>query len=211
MAPAHRPGRSVLAYWLDGQQMPSSTYDLAGTPCYETRAGQLRVYHSNVWKLFPDDQNLNDKQCFMYGNVKPVFTADGDATVLRLEFGTGDGLYGGAWFPIKSAAGAEPCRGFGMTVKGGGAVPGRAFVVIRDSKGGSYRSKDIASLFGGTEWQDVVLTAEDFSIDSETKVDIAKTLPKQPDWTTMSRVDFSAVNLDASPVLELKSIDRCSL
>lgn len=152
-------------------------------------------------------KNLAEKQCFAYSNVKATFLTEGEDTILRLAFGTGDGLFGGAWFPIPAPK-IEPsqCRGIGLTVRGNGSVPGKAFLVIKNGKGAAYRSKDLSKLFADKSWQDVLLTADDFALDAAIKPEIAKDLPKQPDWSSLNRLEFAAVNLEAEPAIEFKGV-----
>ena len=48
----------TLSYVLDGRQMESVSYTLAGTPCESVALGDLCVYEQGVQQLFPDDHLL---------------------------------------------------------------------------------------------------------------------------------------------------------
>jgi hypothetical protein len=154
-------------------------------------------------------KDLSDKLCYAYSNVKATFTTEGDQVILRNEFGMCDGFSGGWWFPLTSMkAPSLDCRGFGITVRGNGNAPGKAFLFLKTAKGVCYRSKNLNELFKKKEWHDVVLTAEDFIVDPEyakNNAEAAKALPKKPDWQSFTRIDFSAVNLEASPTIEFKA------
>lgn len=141
-----------------------------------------------------------------YGNVKTSNTTDEGKPVLKLQYGTEDGIFGGAWFPITSPKLDEPRQGIAMVVRGNGNRPGRAFLFIRNAAGAGYRSVDLRAHYANTNWHEVVLTAEDFVVDPEAKPEAVKDLPKTPDWATIARMDFSAVNLEAEPALEIREI-----
>ena len=152
-------------------------------------------------------KNLSEKQCLVYGNVKATFPTEGTDTLLRLEFGTGDGVFGGAWFSIPAPKFENtPCHAIALTLRGNGKLPGKAFLFLKTENGGVYRSKDLASLFAQKEWQELLLNAQDFIIDPAGKPEVNKNLPKQPLWTDLRRIDISAVSLESEPTLELKAI-----
>ena len=152
-------------------------------------------------------KNLADKNCMVYANVKAIFSSEGADTLLRLEYGSGDGIYGGGWFPITDPLiNNAQCRGIALTTRGNGNVPGKAFLTIRTENGGAYRSKNLAMLFANKEWNEVVLGADDFIIDPQGKPEGNKTLTKEPQWTHLRRMDFSAVNIESKPTIEFKAI-----
>ncbi len=152
-------------------------------------------------------KNLTEKQCLSYGNVKVTFPVEGADTLLRLEYGAGDGLFGGGWFALAAPAiDDSQCHGIALTVRGNGNLPGKAFLSIKTAGGGTYRSKDLCLYFANKEWNDVVLGAADFIIDPGNKPEVKAALPAQPKWSDLRRMDISAVNLEAEPTLEFKAI-----
>ena len=86
--------------------------------------------------------------------------------------------------------------GFGFAFKGDGTIPQKAFVTLKTASGASYLSKNLNELFKDKELRDVLLRAEDFTIDPEwakKNAEAVKTLPATPDWSTVNRMDLSTV------------------
>jgi lysophospholipase L1-like esterase len=151
--------------------------------------------------------NFAEKLCKVYGNVKASFTTEGTDTLLKLEFGGGDGKFGGGWFPIPAPKVDDAkCRGIALTARGNGTTPGQSFLHLKDAKGGAYRSKDLKELYPNKEWTEMVLGPGDFIIDPMGNAEVNKTLPKEPKWTEIRRMDISAVSLESEPAIEFKAI-----
>lgn len=138
---------------------------------------------------------------------KPVYQlasseAAAPPTALRVQFGGVNGAYhGGIWTPLASPAGvkAEELRGFGFSFKSNGVPPKTVLVTLKTADGAMYGSKNLPGLFEKTDWQDVTLTAGDFTLDPglvSKEPEKAKAWPKQPDWQKVNRVDFCCVNMD---------------
>lgn len=135
-------------------------------------------------------------------NWTTVYSQTGEATSpdsLRVQYGkVNDNFFGGLWLPIKVPAGLQSADlvGFGFAFKGNGTVPQKAYVTLKTASGASYLSRNVNELFKNNEWRDVLLRAEDFTIDQEwakKNAEAAKTLPATPDWSTINRMDLSAV------------------
>jgi PAS domain S-box-containing protein len=47
-----------LAYWIDGEVIENEEWELEGTPCEQVLQGKLCHYPSEVWKLFPDEPDV---------------------------------------------------------------------------------------------------------------------------------------------------------
>ena len=145
--------------------------------------------------------------CYTYGNVKSSIGKEGSDSILKMEYGTGDGIYGGVWFSIPAPTlDNTQCRGIALNIRGNGNRPGRAYLFLRTAAGGAYRSKQITDSYANKQWHEIFLSAADFEPDPDSKTETQATLPKQPVWTDLRRMDFSAVNLEAEPALEIKSI-----
>ena len=75
------------------------------------------------------------------------------------------------------------------------------------SDGAVYQSKNLPALFANTAWQDVWLSAEDFTLDADRvrqQPEKAKSWPRQPDWRKANRIDFCCVNMsNAKPTAAL--------
>lgn len=126
-------------------------------------------------------------------------SAPDDPQALRVQFGKVDAqFYGGLWFPLAFPKGAkaDDCIGFGMSFKGDGSHPRDCFLSLKTSDGISYRSRNLSDLFKETQWRDVVLHAADFAIDPDFAAkhrDAAKTMPSEPRWATVVRMDLAVV------------------
>ncbi len=118
---------------------------------------------------------------------------------LRLQFGkANDNYFGGMWTKLSFPENVNPADavGFGMNFKGDGSTPSKGFFVYLKGPGFSYRSRNLNGLLADTDARDVILTAEDFSIDPEfAKKHPAKAAeaPATPDWSKIDRVDLSCV------------------
>ena len=132
------------------------------------------------------------------------------SNVLRVQFGGINGAYhGGFWIPLALPAGdkAKDCRGLGFSFQGNGAVPKTTILDVWTSDGAVYLSKNLHALFETTDWQDVWLAADDFTLDADRvrqQPEKAKSWPRQPDWRKANRIDFCCVNMDnAKPTVAL--------
>lgn len=122
-----------------------------------------------------------------------------DPGVLYVKF---DAPFGGMFFGTQIPAGVKPedCVGVGFSFKGDKSEPKDAFLTVK-ANGGSYRSKNLSGYFKNEQWQDVVLTSKDFVIEplfAKTNKEKAKTLPSNPDLSTVSRMDFTCVSKSPS-------------
>jgi photosystem II stability/assembly factor-like uncharacterized protein len=131
-------------------------------------------------------------------------------TVLRAQFGgVSKALHGGFWIPLVSPSGdkAKDCQGLGFSFKGNGAAPKTAMLDLWTSDGAVYKSKNLSALFEKTDWQDVWLTGDDFTLDASRvrqQPEKAKSWPQQPDWQKANRLDFGCVNMNnAKPSVAL--------
>lgn len=109
--------------------------------------------------------------------------------VLYVEYGA---PHGGIFFGVSPLSGVKPENvvGFGFSFKGDKSVPKDAFVTVN----GAYRSKNLSEYFKNDQWQDIVLTANDFTIEgyfrSQNK-EKARSMPPHPDLSKVGRVDFT--------------------
>jgi photosystem II stability/assembly factor-like uncharacterized protein len=135
-------------------------------------------------------------------NWATVYALNGEVyppDTVRVQYGkVNSEFFGGLWLPIKVPAGLQPANmvGFGFAFQGSGTAPQQAFILLKTASGGSYRSKDLSDLFKDKEWRDVLLKAADFTIDpdyAKENAEAVKTLPATPDWSTVTRMDFSTV------------------
>ncbi|MGD0091434.1 MAG: hypothetical protein ABSE73_16065 [Planctomycetota bacterium] len=121
---------------------------------------------------------------------------------LRAQFGGVNAAYhGGFWLPLAWPVGTAPkdCQGFGFTFKGNGAAPKTAILTLRTPDGAVYGSKNLCALFQKTDWQDVWLTEDDFTLEAAEagkQTEKSAAWPKKPDWGKCARVDFCCVNMD---------------
>ena len=89
---------------------------------------------------------------------------------VRVQYGKVNGnFFGGLWLPFKVPAGLQTADtvGFGFAFQGDGTFRRSLFVTLKTSSGATYRSKNLNDLFKDKEWRDVLLQAEDFTIDPE--------------------------------------------
>lgn len=150
---------------------------------------------------------MSSRQCWAFGNARASFSGDADTPIVRIAYGSEDGIFGGAWFPVDSfQAAPAQASGIVLNLRGGGTRPGKAYLFLRNANGVGYRSKDLAGAFLRQQWYDLRLTADDFILDPENKGEAAKELPAKPDWASVERVYISAVNVEAEPALEIRSI-----
>ena len=131
-----------------------------------------------------------------YGNILAEIAPDaGHGAILQARFGKVNQEWaGGFWFLTSSAA--TNATGLGFTFKGDGTQPREAYLSVRDDQGAIYRSKNLNSLFETDGWQDVELTAADFSLApdfAKKNPELAKTLPAAPDLSRIKRIDFVCI------------------
>ena len=126
---------------------------------------------------------------------KPAGEVDATPGV-RAQFGKVNGAYfGGLWTSLKFPAGATAATGIGLTLKGDGSLPERAFINLRTGAI-FYRSRNINEVFSLVSPTDFVLTAADFELDPEwikKNPDKVAAAPKTPDWSAITRMDLSRV------------------
>lgn len=130
---------------------------------------------------------------------------------VRVQFGKANGAYfGGIWSPLAFPSTASAASGVGLTLKGDGSAPERAFLNLKTSTGFSYRSRNIREIFADTQPRDVVFTSTDFELDpdfAKKSPDKAAAAPKTPDWTTVNRMDLSRVSApDEASVLKISRV-----
>jgi photosystem II stability/assembly factor-like uncharacterized protein len=144
----------------------------------------------------------------------PQKTEADSADTIRLQIGKVNGQsFAGFWFPLVSPASSSDasCRGLHFSFKAEGTLrPGKMMLTLSTKEGIHYRSKDLADLFGKTDWQDVLLKPDDFSLDSDfvkSHPDQAKAAPATPKWSEINRMDFACVNeLQNAGTVRLKDI-----
>jgi photosystem II stability/assembly factor-like uncharacterized protein len=118
---------------------------------------------------------------------------------LRVQFGkVNDQWFGGVWLPLAfpEKVASTDCVGFGLSFQGDGTQPRDCFLTLKTATGAVYRSKNLRQMFQDTKWRDVVLTAEDFTIDPEyakSHPEQAKALSGGPDWSAVNRMDLACV------------------
>mgnify|MGYP001946421202 CR=1 FL=1 len=118
---------------------------------------------------------------------------------LRLQFGKANGdYYAGMWssFAFPENVKAADAVGIGFNFKGDGSAAPKSFALFIKGKGFSYRSRNLNELFVDTQVRDVVLKADDFSVDPEflkKNPEVAASLPATPDWSKITRIDLSCV------------------
>lgn len=117
---------------------------------------------------------------------------------VHVQFGkANDAYFGAIWTPLQFPKGTSDVIGIGLTLKGDGSSPERAYVNLKTSEGIVYRSRNVREIFSVAEARDVVYRSDDFEIDPEfTKKspDLAASAPKKPNWPTITRMDFSRVS-----------------
>ena len=139
---------------------------------------------------------------------------DGSADGLRAEFPAGPPYFGGFFLPLAAPADAKAadCRGLGLRLRSNGVGPRTAFVTLRGPDGAVYRSKGLAAVLekaGGHDWQDVLLTTNEFAIDPEAAgqhKEQAAHWPARPDWKTVSRMDFACSGMPAALVVVFRDV-----
>lgn len=115
------------------------------------------------------------------------------ANLLRVQYGKVNAEYfGGVWcsFSFPQDAKADACVGIGLSMKGDKGNQDKYIAMIKTSSGASYISRDLGDAFKGEQYQDVVLKAQDFVLDSG----YAKKnpdAPAVPDLSTVTRMDIS--------------------
>ncbi len=122
-----------------------------------------------------------------------------DAGILRVQFGKVNGdFFGGVWTPLTfppDGKGRE-CVGLAFNFAGDKSHPDKAFVSVQTADGATYRTKNVRDLFATDAVREVVLKTGDFELDAEyakKHADQAKALAAGLDWSSVNRVDFSAV------------------
>ena len=126
-----------------------------------------------------------------------------DAKGLRAQFGGVNGaFFGGLWTSLAFPADLRNPSGIGLTLKGDGSGPDKAFISVKTSDGFAYRTRDISEIFSAGAARDVVFGAADFGLDPEfakKSPEKAAVAPKTPDWSKVNRVDLSRVSDPAKP------------
>lgn len=131
--------------------------------------------------------------------IYKVAVAGAEEGRLRLQYGKADGNYfGGMWTQLSFPENVNPVDavGFGMNFKGDGSKPPKGFYIYLKGSGFSYQSRNLNELFADKQARDVILTAEDFSIDptfAKQHPDKAAALAATPDWSQVNRIDVSCV------------------
>jgi len=146
-----------------------------------------------------------------YGNAKASIAEDtAKGTVARAQFGkVNQDWYGGFWTALAAPTGVKPedCLGFSFAFKGDGTLPREAYLTLKTAGGAAYRSKSLNTLFESDAWQDVLLAAADFAVDpayAKKNPAAAQALPPQPDWQTVTRLDFNCVG----PLMDRMSVGQ---
>lgn len=116
--------------------------------------------------------------------------------ILAIQFGkVNGGFFGFISLPLTfpNDVKSEDCVGIGLTIKADKKLP-KPLLILRMAGGASYRSKSLTDLLKDGEWQDVILSAKDFTVDS----DYAKNNPSKaqaldpiPDLSEVKGVDFA--------------------
>ena len=125
--------------------------------------------------------------------------AQDDVDALRVQFGkSGAQFFGGVWTAIKFPDGADArnCVGIGVSIKGDGSQPQRGTLSLRTAAGVPYQSKPLVDFFQSDQWHDVILKAEDFSVDpdyAKQNPAVVSALPATLDWSTVARIDIGWV------------------
>jgi len=142
------------------------------------------------------------KPAVPYKNAKVSLVTDpATGPVLDAQFGCQEKDYFGGFFAMLTAPpdiGPGECTGFGFTFKGGGSMPREGFLTVKAGDV-AYKSKPLASIFENDQWQDVLLSADDFTLQQPDKHPGA---PAHPDWSKVDRVDFGCV---ATPLTQASS------
>jgi photosystem II stability/assembly factor-like uncharacterized protein len=124
---------------------------------------------------------------------------------LQAQFGkVNDAIFGGLWMPLELPAGedAAKCKAIGLRMWASGAEPQKAFLMVR-TDAGNYVSNNLKSQFVHSRADDVILNADDFSLDPlfvKEKPDLAAKAPPQPDLGKTKRIDFGIVANGPGPV-----------
>lgn len=126
-------------------------------------------------------------------------SADGDdANAMFVQFGNVNGAwFAGAWLNLAFPDGAKPedAEGIGFSFRGDKVKvekgkESKYFVQIKNAAGVTYQSRDLADIFQNDQWHDVVLKAEDFTLDAGSAKKFPDA-PKTPNWAEVTRLDFS--------------------
>jgi len=118
---------------------------------------------------------------------------------LQAQFGkVNDAIFGGLWMPLEFPAGedAGKCSAIGLRMCASGAEPQKAFLMVRTDMGNYISNDNLKSLFVNGRVEDVIVKAEDFSLDPmfvKDKPELAAKAPPHPDLGKTKRIDFSIV------------------
>ncbi len=133
-----------------------------------------------------------------YGNLKVERNILEDGTdVLKFDIGKYTKYWhAGAWWNVTPPQGlkSENILALSFGFKGDGTMPRETYITIKTKDGKSYRSKNISSIFEDSSWRRIILKTDDFIQD--------KTDTNLPDFSTISRIDFSCVG----PLMESKNL-----
>ncbi len=117
--------------------------------------------------------------------------------VLALQFGkVTAGYFGVISLPLTLPSGvkSEDTIGIGFTFKGDKTAPKQFSMILRMSDVGPYRSKNISDCFKNDQWQDVVLKAEDFTVDPDfarSNPEKAAGMPEHPNFAKIKSIDVA--------------------
>ncbi|HSU69631.1 MAG TPA: hypothetical protein VLJ39_22290, partial [Tepidisphaeraceae bacterium] len=130
---------------------------------------------------------------------------------LRLELPPGPPYYGGIFIPLTLPAETKPadCRGLGLSLKSNGVMPRTVHVSVWGPNHAVYLSKNLSDQMGNTQWQDISVPTGDFAVDpgaAKQHPAEAAGWPKQPDWSTVTRMDFSVSGTPQASVIELRNV-----
>jgi photosystem II stability/assembly factor-like uncharacterized protein len=144
--------------------------------------------HGKIYKSTDGAQTF----AMVWQHAKPDVTPS-----IMLEMGrSNDNVFGGFWVPVKSPNNLTAASGIGFSVKADGEPARDILVSLTTTAGIRYRSKNLHDALVAGDWRDVVLKADDFTIDSDWKAkapEQAAAAPQSPDWATVNRVDFVGV------------------
>lgn len=86
-------------------------------------------------------------------------------------------------------------------MKGDGTVPQKLRIFLTEKSGAKYVSKNVNTTWEDDAWHDLLLKADDFSIEDEWKnknTAAAASQSKTPNWDLVNRVDINVLG----PLLE---------
>lgn len=122
-----------------------------------------------------------------------------DTNAAFVQFGGINGAwFAGAWLNLAypADANAADCQGIGFSFRGDKvkmeeSKPTKFFVTIKNAAGLTYQSRDLVAIFQDDQWRDVILKAEDFTIDPGSAKKFPEAANAAINWSQMNRLDFS--------------------